>query len=182
MSKPSNNPFVQQLDLLMSGYGYNFYDHKNQARADDLLVRQRATKSLNEGAEAIARLEGEYQRRYIPPATRENPYPSPETLNKLQDLSRLRERFRELGARILGMPVPTQDKVWWRFRDEAALLNQLIQFDYQMVQQTEQLYQQASSLTPDLWQHGGEAVSLAGALQHLEMLIRDRQNFLQRPV
>jgi hypothetical protein len=80
------------------------------------------------------------------------------------------------------MPVPTQDKVWWRFRDEAALLNQLIQFDYQMVQQTEQLYQQARSLTPDLWQQGGEAVSLAGALQHLEMLIRDRQNFLQRPV
>ncbi len=34
-SGPSNDPVVQQLQLLLTGYGYNFYNTTNQARADD---------------------------------------------------------------------------------------------------------------------------------------------------
>jgi hypothetical protein len=41
-SGPSYDPVIQQLQLLLTGYGYNFYNSVNQARADDLLVRERA--------------------------------------------------------------------------------------------------------------------------------------------
>ncbi|NWJ45831.1 MAG: hypothetical protein HXX08_08135 [Chloroflexi bacterium] len=174
-----NNPFKQQLELLMLGYGYNFYDKKNQARADDLLVRQRATKSLNEAAELIARLEMDYQRQYIPAATRENPFPNSEAINRLRDLTLLRERLRELGARILGMPVPTQDKIWGRIRDELPLLNQLVQLDCQLVQFADELNQRIRAITADLWNHAGEATKLEGALNNIDMLIRSRLQLLQ---
>ena len=45
-SGPSNDPVVQQLQLLLTGYGYNFYNSTNQARADDILVRERASYHL----------------------------------------------------------------------------------------------------------------------------------------
>ena len=37
---------------------------------------------------------------------------------------------------IVGMPVPAQDKTWWRFRDEHTLLARLLDFDYRLLLQT----------------------------------------------
>jgi hypothetical protein len=177
-----SNPFKRQLELLMLGYGYNFYDKKNQARADDLLVRQRATKAINEAAELVAKLEGDYQRQYIPTPTRENPFPSPEAMNRLRDLTLLRDQLRDLGARILGMPVPTQDKTWGRLRDELPLLNQLIQCDCQLVQFADQLNQHIRSLNSDIWHQRGEVTKLDGVINNMDMLIRSRLQLLQMRV
>ena len=74
-SRPSNDPVIQQLQLLLTGYGYNFYNSVNQARADDLLVRERASYHLAQAVDMLARLRGEYMRRFIPPLTRANPDP-----------------------------------------------------------------------------------------------------------
>jgi hypothetical protein len=74
-SGPSDDTVVQQLQLLLTGYGYNFYSAKNQARADDLLVRERASYHLAQAADMLTNLRGAYQRLYIPPLTRANPDP-----------------------------------------------------------------------------------------------------------
>ena len=50
------NWLAQQLDLLLTGYGYNLYNDANRARADDLLVRQRAGGLLGEAANQLGRL------------------------------------------------------------------------------------------------------------------------------
>jgi hypothetical protein len=181
MSQPSNNWLVQQLQLLLTGYGYNFYDKKNMARADDLLVRQKGASSLGEAVQLLAKLEVEYQRRYIPAATRENPFPPAGAMDKLREIKQLREQVSGLEGAIRGMSVPTQDRTWWRFRDELTLLNQLLNFDYELLRQTEQIYQWVKGLTPDNWQTGPGRSGFDMPLQQLETLIRDRQRFLQIP-
>lgn len=181
MSAPSNNWLVQQLELLLTGYGYNFYDKKNMSRADDLLVRQKAASSLGEAVQLLAKLEVEYQRRYIPAATRENPFPPAGAMDKLREIKQLREQVSGLEGSIRGMSVPTQDRTWWRFRDELTLLHQLLNFDYELIRQTEQVYQWVKGLTPDNWQTGPGRSGFDMPLQQLETLVRDRQRFLQIP-
>jgi hypothetical protein len=177
----SKNPVAQQLQLLLTGYGYNFYDNRNQARTDDLLVRQKAAASLNEAAGLLGKLEGDYQRRYIPPATRENPFPPAENLERLRQLSELRSHMQDTAGRILGMQTPTQDRTWQRFRSETALLQQLLTFDYQLIWQAEQIYQRVLQLSPEAWQTRAESANFDHALFQLDSLIRDRQRFLTIP-
>src|SRR5437879_11109668 len=85
-SGPSDDPVVQQLQLLLTGYGYNFYSSVNQARADDLLVRERASYHLAQAVDMLATLRGEYQRRFIPPLTRANPDPPQEALAQVREI------------------------------------------------------------------------------------------------
>ena len=74
-TEPSNNPLVQQLQLLLTGYGYNFYNKVNQARTDDLLVRERASYYLSQAIATLAQLRSDYYTRFIPPLTRANSDP-----------------------------------------------------------------------------------------------------------
>lgn len=181
MSQPSHDWFVQQIELLLTGYGYNFYDKKNMARADDLLVRQKAGSSVADAAQSLASLEVEFQRHYVRSATRDNPYPPAEVMDKLRDIKLLRQQVSDLEGKIRGMPVPTQDRTWWRFRDEQTLLNQLLSFDYELLRQTEQLYQWVRGLTPESWNNGPGRSGFDAPMQQLEQVVRDRQRFLQIP-
>src|SRR5437879_5205569 len=119
-SGPSNDPVVQQLQLLLTGYGYNFYNTTNQARSDDMLVRERASYFLGQAVTLLSTLRGEYQRRFIPPLTRENPFPPQEALAQLREIEEVQQAISNLESHIRGMPVPAQDHIWWRFRQEQA--------------------------------------------------------------
>src|SRR2546426_4648242 len=150
-SGPSHNPVIQQLQLLLTGYGYNFYNSTNQARADDILVRERASYHLSQAADMLANLRGEYQRRFIPPLTRANPDPPQEVLAQVREMESVQQTMSNLDAHIRGMSVPTQDRTWWRFRQEEPLLGQLLNFDLALIRTCEQVYQYVSQLTPDNW-------------------------------
>jgi hypothetical protein len=178
---PSNNPIRQGLELLVSGGGYNFYNQDNLARADDLLVRQQASSSLGQAATALKALEAEYTRRFIPPSTRENPYPPREAMEKRRGLTRLRERIGSLESDIRGMAAPTQDKIWRRFRQETPLLHDLLAFDHGMLLHTTEIARAAQALTADAWQAEGAEMPLLAALQQLETVAKDRQRFLSQP-
>ena len=174
----TNDPVMRQLQLALTGYGYNFYDNKNQARADDLLVRQKATGSLEDAVQALIRLEAEYRHRFIPPSTRENPYPPAEAMDKWKEIGQLKERISMLASRIRGMPVPTQDRTWARFRGELPLLQQLLNFDLWLVNLTEGVFQHASVLNAAGWNEGNNLADFDQQLGGLDNLIRDRQRFL----
>lgn len=176
------NPIVQQLDLLLTGYGYNFYNAKNAMRADDLLVRQKAAEALGEAAGALTAVQAEYQRRYVPPSTREQPFPPPECLERLRELSQARERILTLAGDIRGMPVPTQDRTWWRLRGERALLASLLQYDRALVGQAEQLGQQVRAVTANAWQSGEVYGVLDAQIEQLAAVIRERRRLLQVPI
>ncbi len=181
-NNPSQNPVVQRLQVLLSGGGYNFYDKANLARADDLLVRQRAGSSLSEAARHLQTMEAEYRRVFLPPSTREQPFPPPEAMEKLRGLTRLAERLRDLESDIRGMAAPAQDKFWWRLRQEVSLLNALLAFDDGLVQQTADIERVVAAWTVDDWQANDLTSTLAPRLQLLAALIRDRQQLLLQPV
>ena len=181
-STPSQNPVVQRLQVLLSGGGYNFYDKANLARADDLLVRQRAGHSLGEAATRLRALETEYRQVYIPPVTRDNPMPPAETMAKARGLTRLADQLRGLESDIAGMAAPAQDKFWWRLRSEVSLLNALIAFDDGLLQSSSQIDRVVAGWTADKWQTEDLAASLAPLVSQLAELARDRQQLLLSPV
>ena len=63
--------------MLINAYGYNWYRLDNQMRADDLIVRSRASDNLGGAAARLRDLESRYRRRFIPLPTREHPDPDP---------------------------------------------------------------------------------------------------------
>jgi hypothetical protein len=180
-SGPSNDPVMQQLQLLLTGYGYNFYNSTNQARADDLLVRERASYQLAQAVNMLATLRGDYQRRFIPPLTRANPDPPQESLAQVREIQAAQQALSDLETAIRGMPVPAQDRIWWRFRQEEPLLRQLLQFDLTLVRNSEQVYQYVSQLNPDNW--GNQTIAaLRQMTQQLTQISRDRERFLLLPM
>ncbi len=181
MTGPSNDPVIQQLQLLLTGYGYNFYNATNQARADDLLVRERASYFLTQAIDLLARLRGEYQRRYVPPLTRENPFPPAEALAHLREIEQVQQELSNVETHIRGMSVPSQDRIWWRFRQEQPLLFQLLNFDLALVRNSEQIYEYVSRLTPEAWQAQGSG-PLRQLIQQLTQVAKDRERFLLIPM
>jgi len=180
-SGPSYDPVIQQLQLLLTGYGYNFYNTANQARADDLLVRERASYHLSQAVDMLATLRGEYQSRFIPPLTRANPDPPQEVMAQAREIEAGQQALSNLEAHIRGMAVPGQDRIWWRFRQEQSLLMQLLNFDLGLVRSSEQIYQYVSQLTPDNWNNQG-STPLRQMVQQLTQLARERERFLLLPM
>lgn len=179
--QPSNDPLVQQLQLLLTGYGYNFYNSANQARADDLLVRERASYHLGHAVELLAQLRGAYQRQFIPPLTRANPDPPQEALAQVREIDMARQALSDIETHVRGMSVPTQDRTWWRFRQEQSLLGQLLNFDLLLVRSSEELYQYVAQLTPERWNTESSA-RLRQIMQRTEQVARDREQFLLIPL
>jgi hypothetical protein len=176
-NEPSNNPLIQQLQLLLTGYGYNFYNTANLARADDLLVRQRASYFLSQTVAALAQLRGDYYTRFIPPLTRANPDPPQEAMAQIHEIETVQQALSSLEAHVRGMSVPTQDHIWWRFRQEQPLLMQLLNFDLTLIRSSEQIYQYAAELTPVYWNSQGSN-PLRQMTQQLTHLAQERERFL----
>ena len=178
MSAPDPGAVRQALSNLLGAYGYNLYDDKNRMRADDLLVRGQAAAALSEAANALRDLRAAYHRQFIPPASREQPFPPADRMAQLGAMARLQERAADLETRIRNMPVPPTDRVWARFRDEARLLSDLLLHDYALIAPAVALRDQALALTPDTWTPEG-AAALNQAAAQVEAGIRARQAFLQ---
>lgn len=170
----------QSLRLLLSGYGYNLYDNKNRARADDLLVREKAAGALADATAALATLRTTYRKRFIPPPTRENPEPPREHVEQLRSLAALQDRLAQLETRIRSMPVPTQDRVWEHFRREQTLLNQLLLYDYNLIAPSQDLRDRIQELTPESWSDT-LSVDLHQAADQIDRALRTRAEFLSVP-
>lgn len=172
-------PVTGRLRELLSAYGYNLYDQKNRARADDLLVREKVAEALGQAAMGIRALRTSYHRRFVPPPSRENPSPPPERLAALREMAALQERLADLEIGIRSMPVPTQDRVWERFRNEGMLLNQLLLADYNLITPSVELRDRIQALSPSEWEEA--APNLEGAVDQLTKAVRDRVALLQLP-
>lgn len=166
-----------QLQLLLTGYGYNLYEDKNRTRADDLLVRGQAAGALSEAANALRNLRTEYHRRFVPPLTRENPDPPRERLDQLAEMARLGQRLSDVEVAIRSMPVPTQDRVWERFRREQTLLSELLLQDYNLIAPCYAVRDQALALTADTWT-AESAAEVARQTGQIESAVRARSGFL----
>ncbi|HUA97762.1 MAG TPA: hypothetical protein VMA34_05495 [Terracidiphilus sp.] len=124
---------------LFYGWGYNFYRAENQLRADDQLVRSKASSLLGEAMASVGDAELDYRRRFLPPPTRIKPFPDAEAVANAQKLERLGRDIGALEAVLQHQPVPANDRMTQRYRQEAPTLEKLIEFDERLVGQCELL-------------------------------------------
>lgn len=180
----SDNPIVRALQLLTTGWGYNFYNDTNRARADDLLIREKSAHLLGEAAMALSALETAYRRRFIPAATREQPFPPPETMERLRAIGELKGRISGCAVRIRSASVPAQDKIWFRLRDERTLLLQLLTYDESLIAASQQVAEMARALTAPAWNAAAPdegASAFDAPLADLDDTLRQRTDLLQMP-
>lgn len=142
---PLHGGFYDQGDLqkvainLFYGWGYNFYRLENQLRADDQLIRRKAAELLGQANAALCQAESDYRRDHLPPPTREKPYPDADAVAAAQVIERLVRQVDGLKGRINAMPVPENDRMTQRFREEAQTLHALGVHDEQLIGQAETL-------------------------------------------
>jgi hypothetical protein len=124
---------------LFYGWGYNFYKQENQLRADDQLVRAKAGWILSNAAASVIAAESEYRREFLPAPSRAKPFPDAAAVSGAQELERLAKDISAVANRVAELPVPENDRMTERFREEAPTLQALIAQDEQLVGQCELL-------------------------------------------
>lgn len=163
---------------ILGASGYGLYSAPNQARADDLLVRERAAAALAAAADAVGRLRAQYQEEVVPPSTSENPFPPPEIMRQTRALHSLQQSLSGLGSSIRAQPAPAQDAIWARIRSETATLEQLLESDLGLVGGAEQLRDRLLQLAPPDW--NDDLAQATGAdLEKLRTTLRERERLLQ---
>jgi hypothetical protein len=120
---------------LFYGWGYNFYRLENQLRADDQLVRTKASWLLGLAVTAVSTAETAYRRAAIPTPTRAQPYPDPAAVANAQAIEQLSRSIGALVGRINAQPVPENDRITQRHRQEANTLAALADRDQTLVGQ-----------------------------------------------
>ncbi|HET8846299.1 MAG TPA: hypothetical protein VFN35_32860, partial [Ktedonobacteraceae bacterium] len=103
--------------------------------------------------------------------------PPAEAMAQLREMEETQQTISRLESHIRGMSVPTQDRVWWRFRQEQALLGALLNFDLGLIRASEQLYQVVSQVSAESWQAYGAGL-LTPYIQQLSHLANEREQFL----
>lgn len=167
----------RQLDLLLSAYGYNLYNDANRARADDLLVREKASALLGQASTRLKVIAADYSHRFIPGATRDQPFPPAERMAAMRELGRLQDSIGALSSRIRGMSVPGSDKTWAPFRKEEKLLHQLLHFDYSLIRGAEEVAQYVDLIDAGDWTDV-QAAELRALLHALEQAAQERESLL----
>jgi hypothetical protein len=131
---PGDGDRLYQLGvMLLNGWGYNWYREDNRRRADDLLIRSRASEHLANAAAHLRDLEGRYRRKYLPPPTRQNPSADPQHLATARAFRAVAERIGEVDTKLRSAAVPPDDKVWLRRRGELDMLKRLGECDAVLV-------------------------------------------------
>jgi hypothetical protein len=124
---------------LFYGWGYNFYRLENQLRADDLVVRNHVSALLGQARKAVDAAESAYRRAFLPPPTREKPRLDPAAAANAQLLEKLAADIGALEGQVRTQPVPENDRMTQRYRQEAATLKQLLDADIRLTGQAETL-------------------------------------------
>jgi hypothetical protein len=142
-------PLAQIGINLFHGYGYNFYRDENQLRADDQKVRTLVCESLARAQKAVSAAEGAFRRERIPAPTRAEPFPPPEVVADARRLEALGKAINGVEGQVRHAPVPENDRMTQRYRNEAETLVALVQKDALLVGQAETLRTTVEGRTPD---------------------------------
>ena len=132
-------PLEQIAINLFYGWGYNFYRQENQLRADDQVIRGKVGFLLGTARKGVETAESGYRREFLPPPSREKPRPDAAAVAGAQSLERFSKAIGALQALINNQPVPENDRMTQRYREEAATLQSLIQSDQLLTGQAELL-------------------------------------------
>ena len=172
------SPIWETWQMLLNGYGYNWYRADNQSRADDLLVRQKAGYFLNLAASKLLEAETAYQRKYLPPGTREHPFPPADKVAAHRRLRELRQAVLSTEGVVRSLPVPPSDKIWQRHRQELATLKKLTNADVGLVGEAKLLADEIEKVAIDQWNENDTIEKLDDILGQFKNLIEERRTLL----
>jgi hypothetical protein len=161
---------------LFHGWGYNFYRQENQLRADDQLVRSKAEWLLGVAVSNVESAEAGYRQEFFGTPTRAKPFPDAAVVAAAQRIERLGKSISALKGRIQAQPVPENDRMTQRYRNEADTLKALIDVD-------ERLVGQCALLNTMLDACNGNAIlemqaPLEEGLTAIQSTLRQRENVL----
>jgi hypothetical protein len=162
---------------LFYGWGYNFYRLENQLRADDLMVREKACWLLGVSRAMIEAAQSAYRRKYLPPPSRAKPLPDAGAVASAQSLEALSAGIGQLEGTIRTLPVPENDRMTQRYRQEAETLMKLGACDRRLVGLAETLRQKL-----DGKDHDWILVNLAAIQEGVSLMtasVRERQSLLK---
>ncbi len=129
---------------LFYGYGYNAYRQENKDRADDLLVRAEVSHWLTQARATLSGRESDYRRNHFRMPTRENPFPDSSAVEKAQSYVRAQQAIEAVEVAVRNAPVPENDRVWQRHRNEGDLLARLTEADMDVAQCAAQFLREVS--------------------------------------
>ncbi len=141
-------PIRKVATNLFYGWGYNFYRVENQLRADDQLIRAKASSLLGLATSYVETAQSDFRRQFLPPPSRQHPFPDANAVASAQNLERLARSIASLELAIQQQPVPENDRMTQRFRKEAPTLQQLIAQDELLVGRSEILRSMLENQTP----------------------------------
>lgn len=164
---------------LFYGCGYNFYRVENQLRADDQLVRSKAAALLAEAMASVSAAESDYRRGFLPPPTRAKPFPDAAAVADAQRLEQLARGIGAMEAALHSQPVPANDRMTQRYRDEAPTLAKLLQHDERLVGQCAMMRSSVESRNPATILL--KLPDLKAGLEAIHQTLRDREAILSNP-
>lgn len=134
---------------LFHGCGYTFYREENQLRADDQKVRTLVSELLAGARKAVSTAEAEFRRDRLSAPTRDNPFPSSDVVADAKLLEALGKAIGAVEGQVRHAPVPENDRMTQRYREEAATLLALIEQDKLLVGRAQTLRQAATGRTAE---------------------------------
>jgi hypothetical protein len=158
---------------LFYGWGYNFYRLENQVRADDLLVRSKVGWLLGLARLSVETAESAYRREFLPPPSRQKPRHDAAAIAGAQRLERLSGAIGALSGRIGASPVPENNRMMQRHRDEAATLVRLLECDRRLAGQADMLRALLDGKTGSWMIDNAEAIE--GGLAALTQSLLERE-------
>ena len=134
---------------LFHGYGYNFYREENQLRADDQKVRTLVSDLLGQAQKAVSAAEGSFRRERMPAPTRAEPFPPAEIVADARRLEAIGKAIGGAEGQVRHAPVPENDRMTQRYRDEGDTLLALVEKDKVLVGHAETLRSMVAARTAD---------------------------------
>jgi hypothetical protein len=134
---------------LFHGYGYNFYRDENQLRADDQKARTLVCELLGRARKAVSSAESLFRRERFPTPTRVNPFPPPDIIANARQLETISQAIGGIEGQVRHAPVPENDRMTQRYREEAATLLTLADKDKLLIGQAAKLCTLVEGKTPD---------------------------------
>lgn len=162
---------------LFYGWGYNFYKLENQLRADDLMIRAKVSWLLGIVRGDLETLQSDYRQKHLPAPTRAKPSPDPASVESAQSLETLCNAIGSIEALIRSAPVPENDRMTQRYRQEAVTLLQLQEVDKMLVG-TAQVMRTTLVGKDDDWLLANQEFIKEG-IAMLRRTMQDRQSLLQ---
>ncbi len=139
---------LQAGELLLNGWGYNWYRAENLMRADDLLLRNQADQLFGDALAACRRAEAVFRQKYMGPPSRQHPLPDPQRVAELHEFQAVLDQLEDLRTRLRGAAMPPDDRIARRHNEEADLLFKLGRCDALLAVRAQALRAEAMAITP----------------------------------